>query len=395
MDLKADNTREGNETFQIYVSKSPFGAIVSQSPTITISDTSVPTYTVSSGNTTEGNTHTVIITPVNATETETMHVKITGSGVVGRFTTTEQTVSVNSTGFKPVYFSTTVDNTYNGPQTGTATVRFDNASGDIVGTDTFTLNDEDIDATLVTDLTNDSANEGDTINFTFSGNNIPDDTFYFRPVNVYPAETTQSIASGTRFIYLEDTSLLQTGMETNEANIPGTITSVVSSGVQMSADTLSTIPSGWKFHYSSAGNFDDFSSSYPATGTFSTSSNSGTFRVDTVENADTVDDSYTFGVYDSHNAAGFGTSLALKTISINDLAPTSGTYYDENNFYYYVELVDLEEDPEWIIEVVWNGVTVFNTFNSNFPDTVVTGNDGATYTMGTQQDGFKHSVTRS
>jgi len=395
LDLKADNTREGNETFQIYVSKQPFGAIISQSSTITISDTSVPTYTVSSGNTTEGNTHAVIITPVNASETETMHVKITGSGVVGRFTTTERTVSVNSTGFKPVYFSTTVDNTYNGPQTGTVTVRFDDALGDIVGTDTFTLNDEDIDATLVTDLTNDSANEGDTINFTFSGNNIPDDTFYFRPVNVYPAETTQSIASGTRFIYLDDTSLLQTGMETNEANIPGTITSVISTGVQMSADTLSTIPSGWKFHYSTVGNFDDFSTSYPAVGTFSTSSNSGTFRVDTVENADTVDDSYTFGVYDSHNAAGFGASLALKTVSINDIAPTSGTFYDENNFYYYVELVDQEEYPEWLIEVVWNGVTVFNLFDASSPLTQVTGNDGATYTMGAQQDGFKHSVTRS
>ena len=436
LDLKADNTREGNETFQIYVSKSPFGAIISQSPTITISDTSVPTYTVSSGNTTEGNTHTVIITPVNATETETMHVKITGSGVVGRFTTTEQTVSVNSTGFKPVYFSTTVDNAYNGPQTGTVTVRFDDASGAIVGTDTFTLNDEDIDATLVTDLTNDSANEGDTINFTFSGNNIPDDTFYFRPVNVYPAETTQSIASGTRFIYLEDTSFLQVGMETNEANIPGTITSVVSSGVQMSADTLSTIPSGWKFHYSSVGIFDDFSSSYPATGTFSTSSNSGTFRVDTIENNDVTDDSYTFGVYDSHNTVGFGTSLALKTVSINDTTTgpqalfSSGmpstvsrtqaaesvtaeiqfradgniygsfssittSNYTYNASTHYWEAIEI--DPgDYEVTVVWDGVTVIDAevFIDYEPSQLIGINDNR-YIQGSSQGGGRFAVARA
>jgi len=436
LDLKADNKREGNETFKIYVSKQPLGAIVSESPTITISDTSVPTYTVSSGNTTEGNTHTVIITPVNASETETMHVKITGSGVVGRFTTTEQTVSVNSTGFKPVYFSTTVDNTYNGPQTGTVTVRFDDALGNIVGTDTFTLNDEDIDATLVTDLTNDSANEGDTINFTFSGNNIPDDTFYFRPVNVYPAETTQSIASGTRFIYLEDTSFLQTGMETNDANIPGIITSVVSSGVQMSADTLSTIPSGWKFHYSSVGIFDDFSSSYPATGTFSTSSNSGTFRVDTIENNDVTDDSYTFGVYDSHNTVGFGTSLALKTVSINDITTgaqalfstgmpstvsrtqaaesvtaeiqfradgniygsftnvtTSNYTYNSSTHYWEAE----EFDPgDYRIRVVWDGEVVVDDqeFYNYEPSQVIGINDNR-YIQGSSQGGGRFAVARA
>lgn len=318
LNLDNDKKREGEESFVISVSKTPAGAVISQSPSIAIADTSVPTYSVSSGNSTEGSTHTVIITP-DGNSTEDLHVEITGAGVVGRFPVTDQTVSVSHTSaFTPVYFSTTIDSAYNGPQTGIVTARFDSASGDIVGTDTFTLNDAALSATLVTDLTNDSANEGDTINFTFSGSNIEDKSYFYRPVNVYPVETDQLIAQGTSFIYLKDTYGLAVGMESNFANVPGTITSVVSSGVQMSAGTLSTIAAGWKFHYSAAGNFDDFSSSYPATGTFSTSSNSGTFEVRVAENSDINDESYTFGVYDSHNASGFGTDLALKTVSIND-----------------------------------------------------------------------------
>lgn len=318
LSLSQDKDFEGSENFKIFISKTASGAVVAESSTITIADTSEPNYTVSTGSSTEGSIHNVFLYP-DAGATENLHVKITGAGVVGRFPITEKIVSVSHTTlFTPVSFSTTVDSAYNGPQTGTVTVRFDSAAGDFVGTNTFTLNDAAVNATLVTDLTNDSANEGDTINFTFSGSNIEDKSYVYRPVNVYPVETDQVIPQGTSFIYLKDTTNLAVGMESNFSDVPGTITSVVPSGVQMSQGAWTTIPSGTQFHFSAQGNFDDFQIGWPATGAFTTSANSGTFEVRTAENADLNDESYTFGVYDSHNVSGFGTSLALKTVSIND-----------------------------------------------------------------------------
>jgi len=364
LSLNADKNREGNESFIINVSKTLSGAVISQSPSVTIDDTSVPTYSVSSGNSTEGSTHTVIITP-DGNSTEDLHVEITGAGVVGRFPVTDQTVSVSHTSaFTPVYFSTTFDSAYNGPQTGTVTARFDSASGDIVGTDTFTLNDAALSATLVTDLTNDSANEGDTINFTFSGTNIEDKNYSYRPVNVYPVETDQPIAQGTSFIYLKNTANLAIGMESNFSDVPGTITSVVSSGVQMSQFVpLTTIPSGTQFHFSAQGNFDDFQTGWPATGAFTTSSNSGTFEVRVAENSDINDESYTFGVYDSHNASGFGTDLALRTVSINDT--TTGALAQFSNKITPIDRTDSTATVTATVELKSNGqIYVSNPISS-------------------------------
>ena len=316
LNLDNDKKREGEESFVISVSKTPAGAVISQSPSIAIADTSVPTYSVSSGNSTEGLTHTVIITP-DGNSTEDLHVAITGAGVVGRFPITEKTVSVSHTAaFTPVYFDTTLDSAYNGAQTGTVTARFDSASGTIVGTDTFILNDATSTYSLTTDLTNDSANEGDTINFTLSGSNIADSDYFYRALAMKPAIVDQVVPQGTSFIYLENTGGLTTGMETNIADIGGTITSVVSNGVQMSSGTISTIPIGTRFHFSGVGNFDDFTVGYPATGTVSVASNTGTFRIDVAEDADQTDEPYTIRVYEKYGD--IGVPLTSRTISIND-----------------------------------------------------------------------------
>ena len=77
---------------------------------------------------------------------------------------------------------------------------------------------------------------------------------------------------------------------------------------------LSSLPVGYDFHFAQPEVFEDFDDIYEASGSFSVSSNSGTFRVDVAEDSDLSDDVYTFGVYDSH----IGSLLASRLVTIND-----------------------------------------------------------------------------
>lgn len=316
--LKQDKIREGNESYSVLVSKTASSATLAQSPTITVADTSTPTYTLTAPDITEGDTLTTSIT-ADTRDTEFLYFEITGSGVTSRFPTTQKVISVS--GSTSIDFDTTSLSSSQGDQTGTITARINSYTGTIVGSDTFTLSDASLSASLVTDLTGDLANEGDTINFTFSGTNIPDETYYYRPSNMYAVRTDQVVPQGTFFIYLEDTTNLAIGMVSNALDIPGTIVSVSpGSGVTMSsAVPFTNLPVGYDFHFTEAGNFDDFSQSYEATGSFGVSSNSGTFRVDVAQDSDITDHSYTFGVYDSH----VGSLLASRVVTINDTTPAA------------------------------------------------------------------------
>lgn len=312
--LNEDKLREGTEVFSISVSKTPTGGALVSLP-ITVADTSLPTYTVIASDQVEGLSIPVTIS-VDRPQNEVVHAQITGpTDLTNRLVDTEKTKLITGSP-DYLYFDTTADNLAQGDLTGTVTLRLDNASGIVLGSDTFVLSDETAVYSLTTDLTNDSANEGDTINFTFNGTNISDGTYFYRPSNMYPVRTDQVIPQGSFFIYLEDTTNLAIGMESNFADVPGTIVSVSpGSGVTMSsAVPLTNIPSGTTFHFSEVGNFDDFTQGYKATGGFSVSNNTGTFRVDVAEDNDVTDESYTFGVYDSF----VGSLLASRIVSIND-----------------------------------------------------------------------------
>ncbi|MDA7837549.1 hypothetical protein N9A42_00765 [bacterium] len=311
--IKQDKIREGDESFTFSVSKTTSGGAVSVSPVVTIADTSTPTYTLAAPDITEGDTLTTTIT-ADTRDTEFLYFEISGAGVTGRFTDTQKSLSVS--GNNSIDFDTTSSPSSQGDQTGTITARINSHTGLIVGSDTFVLSDDTLSATLVSDLTGDSANEGDTINFTFSGTNIPDGTYHHRTSNIYSVRTDQVCPQGTFFIYLKDTSNLAVGMKSNTGDIPGTIVSVSpGSGVTMSNSIpLSSLPIGYDFHFAQPEVFEDFDTTYVAAGSFSVSSNSGTFRVDTEENDDLNDDVYTFGVYDSH----IGSLLASRLININD-----------------------------------------------------------------------------
>ena len=77
---------------------------------------------------------------------------------------------------------------------------------------------------------------------------------------------------------------------------------------------LSSLPIGYDFHFAHQKCSMISMQTYEASGSFSVSSNSGTFRVDVAEDSDLSDDVYTFGVYDSH----IGSLLASRLVTIND-----------------------------------------------------------------------------
>lgn len=314
-DLNQDLLREGTETYKVLVSKTAGGGALAESPTITILDTSIPTYTVNASDQVEGLSVPVVIT-VDRAQSEVVNAKITGpADLTNRLVVTEKTKTVSGSP-DYLFFNTTSDSIGYGDLTGTVTLRLDSANGLFLASDTFVLSDEAAAYSLTADLANDSANEGDTINFTFDGTNITDGTYHYRTSNMYPVRTDQVVPQGTFFIYLEDTTNLAIGMESNTPDVPGTIVSVSpGSGVTMSSSvTFTNLPVGYDFHFTEAGNFDDFSQSYEATGSFGVSSNSGTFRVDVAEDSDTTNHLYTFGVYDSH----VGSLLASRLVTIND-----------------------------------------------------------------------------
>lgn len=428
-DLNEDKIREGSETYNVYVSKTSAGGAIAQSPNITIQDTSVPVYTLDAPDITEGNTLTTTII-ADTRDTEFLYFEITGSGVTSRFPITQKVLSVSAN--TTIDFDTTLTLLSEGDQTGTITARINSHTGTVVSSDTFTLSDDTLSATLVTDLAGDSANEGDTINFTFSGTNIPNGTYRHRTLDIYPVRTDQVCVQGTYFIYLSDTSNLAIGMESNTGDVPGTIVGVSpGSGVTMSSPIpLASLPVGYDFHFAAVGVFDDFTYANQATGSFSVSSNTGTFQVDVAEDSDLSDESYTFGVYDSH----IGSLLASRLVTINDTSvgdlvqlsskPTvvsktdstssvtaeiqfrqDGKYYGSfatvatssytyNASTHYWEAVEI--DPgDYEVTVVWDGVTVIDAqvFIDFEPNQLVGINDNK-YIQGVSQGGGKYSLAR-
>jgi len=324
LNLKADKIREGTETFVVKIAKTNTGGAISNSGTITITDSSVQTYTISASDVVEGSLLSVTVTP-NIREVEDLYFEITGSGVVGRFNETQI-----SKGFTSLYssysqgFFTSISDDYEGPQTGTVTVSIDDYAsngGTIVGSDTFQMTDRPPSGlTLVTDLVSDTADEGDVINFTFDGNNLPPKTYYAWPDVVYPKQTTSSSPIGSFFIYC-DTTNLEVGMTAAQSlSVGGSITFISSGvGVDMSEALSSGVSAGEIISFAQPEVWSDFTGSPYKVFTLSTGSpEQGTFSVTTNTDDDFENDTYTFGVYDTPT----GTLLKSRTITINDTTPT-------------------------------------------------------------------------
>lgn len=305
----ADKVREGAELFTVNMSETSTGSIVAQSDLITITDTSFPTYTLSAPDVVEGSTQSVLITP-NSNDTENVFVQVSGSASA-QFTTTTDTVSISNSPVN-VNFNTTSSTTYSGGLGGVVQIYLDSAGGQLLDSDNFVLTDATASYNLVTNKTNDSANEGDTIEFTFSGTNIPDGLYYYRiPADIANATVDAFSPSGGSILYLDDTTGFVNGMVSSTIGASGSITNVSAGSI-----TLDT-PLSINFNVNDQiqfGDSDTLTAYDSPSAFFSVTSNSGTFDVVSQPDNNADDRTDTFSVYDDFD----GNLLKSRAITIND-----------------------------------------------------------------------------
>ena len=317
-------TELGNETFGVRVSATNGGAPIAELGNNTIINTSTATYTLTDGvQVTEGSNLTMDIN-ISSGETETLYFEVTGAGVTSRFPITQKSATLTS-GTIPV-FATTSTNSYEGPQTGTMTVRRGSHAGTVLDTATFTLNDLPLSMTVTPDVT--SADEGSGVVFTVAGTNIPNGTYYWRETTYIKAsQTSTSTPVGVSIIYLNSTAGLTIGMETDSLGIPGTISFVGASYITMSSPTLLEISNGTVLHWALPGYFADADAMH---GSFSVTSNAGVWSITFAENNDTSNDLFTFGVFASEIS---GTELANSgAITVVDTTATATVFSSPSSF---------------------------------------------------------------
>ena len=328
--VKADQRREGEETFRIYVSKGASDAVVASTNDITISDTSVPTYTLTLPDITEGDNLVATVTPdAGNAGSENIYVSFqtTSTGDSASITTPQPLAQSISNIAKDFTSATSVQNQVSGNITVTATARLNSYSGTVVATDTCDVSDAAASYTLVTNKTNDSAEEGETFQFTFGGSNVPTATYYYNVSDVKPKTTDQTVSAGSTTIYLSDTTNLTVGMEERGIAFPtgATITSINAGNyVTMSIgnNELSNVAAGTTVHFAEPEVFADFVESgqnNDAFGTISHTTNTST-NFD-VETADTDDvpvsgrtTQYTMNISASHG----GSAVKTRTFTIGD-----------------------------------------------------------------------------
>ena len=322
--LAEDLNREGTETFRVFVSKTSTGGVIAQTSEISISDTSTQAYTLVANDVTEGNILDCEVTGnASNASAETIYITFSGAGVTSRITTLQPTAQSVGAGATVQFTSpTTVESQVNGDQTVTVTARVGSYAGTVVATDTCIMTDAAASYTL----TNDGPkNEGETVQFTFGGTNVPTGTYYYWVNDLNPADQNplSSTAAGSSIISVLDTSGISVGDEVRGIDFPSG-TTVVSTGPQsvtMSApnNESSPITSG-TYYFAPAEVWEDFDDETgdPPYGTFShTTATSSTFDVgiadtDDIETGGTVD--YTMTV----NSTSVGTAVKTNVFTIND-----------------------------------------------------------------------------
>ncbi len=318
--LANDATLEGVETFTANVSAgsaSTSGALVTKS--VTINDLSTGSYTTVAPDNIEGNAFTPTVTRSSGVGSETVYLVISGAAAA-KFATTNTTTTFTSTGTNTVttFGSSTYSAIYQGPKAGTLEVRRGSVGGTLLASDPFTVTDAAATYTLTPD--NATPDEGDVVQFTLGGTNIPNGatatTYYFRASGVIAAQTNGSSASGQARLNLASTSGLAIGMVCDTGGVNGTILSVASTYVTMSTNLTSTIASGTVVHFAQQTTLNDFTAGFNGVrGSFPVTNNTGNFSSAIAPDTDRTNDVYTFSVY----SASYGTSvLASATITIQD-----------------------------------------------------------------------------
>ena len=185
----ADATTEGTETFTVALrSVSTSGTILVTSDPVTINDTSLtppePTYTLtalgseaSETSVDEGSSATFEVGGTNIVD-GTYYWTIESNSEDFATSNGEFSITSNTGSF---FVVPTTDDTTEGEQTFTVSIRSVSTTGTVLATsDPFTINDTSLDPITyeVTPAAN-NVDEGSSLEFTVSGTNIPDDTYYW------------------------------------------------------------------------------------------------------------------------------------------------------------------------------------------------------------------------
>ena len=278
LDLNEDNRREGTETFRVYISASASGGVLTSTSDISIADTSLPVYTLSLPDITEGDTLTATVTPLSQNPTdfsENLYVEFytttaADSVSLGDATPPSQTMSVGA-GAKDFICTTSANSVAQADRTIRANARIGGYDGTVVAFDTCTVTDAVPSYSLTTNQVNDSADEGDTIQFTFGGTNVPSGTYYYNVTDIKPKELQENLPGNANLLFKNDdidlTGVIEVGQEVREVDFPvnTTVSSVFDNSgagdfVNMSEDNTETsnIPDGTIAYFAPSAVFDDF-----------------------------------------------------------------------------------------------------------------------------------------
>ena len=336
VELLNDTLTEGAESFNCLVSTSANASVppIASSANVTVNDTSITIYSVTSNNPVEGSTLDIVVTATNQTNpnSETLYIEVTGSPVVGRIPT-QQFASTSSSYIRNIFVSTTSSTTYQGTSVGGVSVsrgNYASLGGTLIDSVTFQLVDQAPAMTLTPNAT--TGTEGDTVTYTVGGTNIQNGTYYwYDPAIVKTLDCPNGRSSGTSQIDHQGPSNLgldlEVGMSTDDADIPGTITSVINTGsttgyITMSEPTTRATVTGEHIKFAFPADWADATELY---GTVAVSSNAGTFELDTLVNSDFNDDVYSMRVFDnlfSYNTY-LGANLGLATAATVTIADTN------------------------------------------------------------------------
>jgi hypothetical protein len=184
----ADAVTEGAETFTARLrSGSITGTILATSDPVTINDTSLdpePTYTLtalgseaSETSVDEGSSATFEVGGTNIVD-GTYYWTIESNSEDFATSNGEFSITSNTGSF---FVVPTTDDTTEGEQTFTVSIRSVSVTGTVLATsDPFTINDTSLDPiTYEVTPAADNVDEGSSLEFTVSGTNIPDDTYYW------------------------------------------------------------------------------------------------------------------------------------------------------------------------------------------------------------------------
>ena len=327
--LNNDQRRETNETFRIYVSDTPSGATLASTGDITLYDTSVPLYTmtVPTGGIVEGQTLSITVNPsINNNGSENIYVNFKTISGDSADIITPQPIA-QSISDQAVVFSTPigVKDSATGGLTVQATAHAGSYTGTLVTSGSIVVADAASSYTLATNATDDSASEGDTIQFSFNGTNVPTATYYYNVSDVKPKATTSTTFSGSQVLYVPHSNLTL-GMEIR-GTIPyptGTVITSFGSGNLVYVSNANTLPvnasAGTSVYFALPEVWADFgASSNKPFGEFShTTSSVSQFNVDIATDGDLPQpriENYTMNVTSSFGAS----AVKTKAFTIGDM----------------------------------------------------------------------------